>query len=221
MAPGKLRKFQENRSFPHLLEYTDFDESGQKPTAGTWDQRFGNDHSIILELACGRGDFAIGLAHRHPDRNFVGVDIKGARLWHGARRVLDEELENVQFLRIYIEHLADYFAADEVAEIWITFPDPFLKSRDARKRLTSPRFLSLYRRVLKPGGTVHLKTDSPELYEYTLSTLRDEPVTITQQVDDIYREIPDDPLLTLQTTYEKRHLEEGRVIRYLSFEFVE
>ncbi|MEX2585498.1 MAG: tRNA (guanosine(46)-N7)-methyltransferase TrmB, partial [Balneolaceae bacterium] len=174
---------------------------------------------ITLELACGRGDLAIALAKRYPDRNFIGVDIKGARLWNGARRVLDEGLENVQFLRIYIEHLADYFASEEVAEIWITFPDPFLKSRDARKRLTSPRFLSLYRRVLKPGGIVHLKTDSRELFEYTLSIFEEEPVSICRVVRDIYREAPGDPFLALQTTYEKRHLEDGRVIRYLTFQF--
>lgn len=219
MAPGKLQKFQENRSFSHLLEYTDFDEPGSKRPAGTWRKRFGNDRPITLELACGRGDLAIALAQTHHNRNFIGVDIKGARLWHGARRVLEEGLENVQFLRIYIEHLADYFAPEEVAEIWITFPDPFLKSRDARKRLTSPRFLNLYRRVLRPEGTVHLKTDSPELFEYTLSILEEEPVSITQQVGDIYREAPRDPLLTIRTTYEKRHLREGRVIRYLSFQF--
>jgi len=219
MAPGKEQKFQENRTFDHLIEYSDLQSGEIESAAGRWNQIFGNDQPVIVELACGRGDYAIGLARRFPERNFIGVDIKGARLWYGARRALDEEIDNVHFLRIYIQQLEEWFNPGEIDEIWITFPDPFPKPRDERRRLTSPRFLAIYRRLLAPGGSIHLKTDANALFDYTCELIQREGLSVQTEIRDLYRTPPEDPLLALQTTYEKRFLQEGRSIHYLKFGF--
>lgn len=215
---NKLQRYREVSEMEIVLEYTDFEDPSAVKPKGEWHQAiFGNDHPIVLELACGKGDYALHLARRGPELNVVGVDIKGARIWKGACRALEEGLEHVRFLRIFIDHLDEYFDKGEVEEIWITFPDPYLKDKKESKRLTSPRFLELYRKVLAPGGVIHLKTDSLPLYEYTLETIRDQKCELLDRVDDIYKERPNDPILTNQTYYEKMHLKEGKTIRYVRF----
>lgn len=216
MATGKLRKYRDNRDSPIVFEHTEFGEA-LKPPRGEWHRIFGNDRPVVLELACGRGEYALALARLYPDRNFVGVDIKGARIWAGAHRAGREGLENVRFLRIFIEHLDDYFNFREVSEIWITFPDPYPKKRHAKKRLTSTRFLDLYRRVLSPDGAVHLKTDSEKLYLYTIETVLQYGGKIERRIDAISERDREDPVINIRTRFEESHLKEGRTIRYLRF----
>jgi tRNA (guanine-N7-)-methyltransferase len=215
---NKRKRIADIRRFPNVLEYTDFDETS--PPKGAWKSGiFKNTNPITLELACGKGEYTINLARKFPERNFIGIDIKGPRIWQGAKTALDEPLENVRFIRMFIDHLERYFANEEVNEIWIIFPDPYIRKK-ARisKRLTSPKFLNIYRKLLKPGGIIHLKTDSDILYSYTLETIEQENCRIVQQADDVYRDMPVDELLTIQTYYEKMHLKEGRTIRYVSFQ---
>ncbi len=160
MAQKKLFRFAQLKTFSNVLE-------NPSDIKGTWNTFFKNDNPIILELACGRGEYTIGLAKLHPENNYIGIDIKGNRMYIGAKEALEKNLSNAAFLRTQIEKLPDYFAAAEVSEIWITFPDPQLRLSKAKKRLTHPRFLRLYQQVLKSGGLIHLKTDSPDLYQFT------------------------------------------------------
>jgi len=185
---------------------------------GKWQcEHFQNNFLITLELGCGKGEYTLELAQRFPRRNFIGIDIKGDRLWRGAKTALELNLKNVAFLRIDIYNLTDYFAPHEVAEIWITFPDPYPKRRDARKRLTAPNYLDIYRQVLKTEGEIHLKTDSDCLFQYTQAILKTEHAIVQENVTDLYHSPVQNELLTIQTTYEKRHLEAGRTIKYLRF----
>lgn len=215
---SKTRRISEVAQFENVLEYTDF-EKRVKP-AGVWNQQiFENSHPITLELACGKGEYTLELARRFPDRNFIGVDIKGPRLWKGAKTALKEHLDNVRFLRIFIDHLDEYFGTDEVNEIWIPFPDPYIRKKSKRsKRLTSPKFLDIYRKVLKPGGLIHLKTDSPILYQFTLDTIREQGCILKENIFDIYQNEQTNELLNIQTFYEKKHLEEGKTIYYIAFQ---
>lgn len=215
---NKIRRIAEVAEFENALEYTDFE--GLPKPAGLWrDTIFNNDRPITLELACGKGEYTLGLARKFPLRNVVGIDIKGPRIWRGAKTALRENLDNVRFLRIFIDHLSDYFGPDEVDEIWIPFPDPYIRKKSKRsKRLTSPKFLNIYRKLLKPGGVIHLKTDSPILYRFTLETLHDEGCTLLEQVDDVYKNQPANELLQIQTFYEKKHLAEGKKIYYIAFQ---
>lgn len=221
---NKLQKFAELLQFSNVYEHFDLDSDtllgpGGSPArlAGRWQEVvFGNDHPITLELACGRGEYSLELARRYPASNFLGVDIKGARIWKGARTALQQALPNVAFLRARIEHLRRFFAAGEVDEIWITFPDPFLKKSKANRRLTSARFLDTYRHILKPGGRVHLKTDNELLYHFTLNTARDHPkARLVCAEGDIYARHLLWPDLDIKTYYERRHLAEGRAIKYI------
>ena len=168
MGHHKLQRFAENLTFPNLFQ-VGFDQLEKEGFAlrGRWREQFGNDNPITLELGCGKGDYTIALARIHPERNYIGVDIKGARLWRGAKTSNEEQMKNVAFIRTRIELIDRFFAEGEVSEIWITFCDPQLKKPN--KRLTSPRFLDTYRRFLAPGSIMHLKTDSQELYDYTLN----------------------------------------------------
>jgi len=217
MAKNKLQKFEDVDRFSNVFEYTDFEDGNPKPY-GTWRKEvFKNEQPIVLELACGKGEYTVNLARMHPDKNFIGIDKKGWRLWKGAKQALEEPLPNVHFMRIYIDHLAEYFEKGEVDEIWITFPDPYLRDSKASKRLTSPKFLDIYRKVVKPGAIVHLKTDSENLYNFTLETIDQEGCEIVERVDNVYDERPDDPVLSIKTFYEKMHLEENKIIHYISF----
>lgn len=223
---NKLQKFAELLSFPHVIENFDArdpqllgKDGAPVERRGQWrTAQFGNQNLLTLELACGRGEYSLGLARMYPKRNFIGVDIKGARIWKGASIALEEGLENVAFLRTRIEQIELFFAAGEVNEIWITFPDPFLKDKKENRRLTAPGFLDRYRYLLPKGGLVHLKTDSPELFAYSVEVCEQDPqVTILYQNEDIYQEALVLPELELKTYYEHMHLRDGKTIKYLQF----
>ncbi len=223
---NKLQKFAEVLSFPNVFENFDASnpslagENGEPvELRGKWaEAHFKNNNPITLELACGKGDYAIGLAQSFPERNFIGVDIKGARIWRGAKTALELGLPNVAFLRTRIEQIALFFEEKEVDEIWITFPDPFLRNSKSNRRLTSPMFLKHYRKILKPGGFVHLKTDDPTLFDFTLEVLQEEKdVRIVYQDHDIYAKPLPMPELEIKTFYEKQHLAIGRTIKYVRF----
>lgn len=210
MGQKKLQRFEEIRSFPNVLIYPE-------NISGQWMHHFGNNHAVTLELACGKGEYTIGLSKLFPHKNFIGVDIKGNRIWKGAKAALDEKLTNVAFLRIQIDKLDQYFDRGEVEEIWITFPDPFLRASRAKKRLTHSRFLHIYQRVLIPKGKINLKTDSPELYAFTKEMIEENHCRLLKDISDVYARQTDE-LLHIQTFYEKQHLQKGRIIRYLQFE---
>ncbi|WP_069130143.1 tRNA (guanosine(46)-N7)-methyltransferase TrmB [Rhodohalobacter halophilus] len=217
MAKNKLQKFEDVDRFSNVFEYTDFEDGTPKPK-GTWHKEiFKNNNPIVLELACGKGEYTVNLARKNPDKNYIGIDKKGWRLWKGAKKALEEPLPNVHFMRIYIDHLADYFEKGEVDEIWITFPDPYLRDSKSSKRLTSPKFLDIYRKVAKPGTIIHLKTDSVPLFRFTLETIEAEGCEIVDRVDNVYAERPEDPVLSIKTFYEKMHLEENKTIQYVAF----
>ncbi len=223
---NKLLKFAEIQSFPNVYEnpYTAEPQllgmHGESvDLKGKWSkEHFKNDNPLTLELACGGGEYTVELARRFPDRNFIGVDVKGARIWKGSKIALTEKIDNAAFLRTRIEQIALFFAPGEVDEIWITFPDPFLKESKANRRLTSPQFIAEYRKILKKGGIVHLKTDDPTLYDFTVETLQnDEGCTILYHDDNIYaKELPI-PELDIHTYYEEQHLAIGRLIKYVRF----
>lgn len=216
MGQKKLIRFEEIRSFPNVLIYQQEPAPGAEIRPIDWESHFGNARPLTLELACGKGDYTLGLARLFPGENFVGVDIKGNRIWKGARIALDERLENVAFLRAPIDQLDRLLKPGSVQQIWITFPDPFLRKSKAKKRLTHLRFLHVYRRVLVPGGKISLKTDSAELYDYTREVLAECGCEIIRDIPDVYREAPD-VVLGIRTFYEQMHLQNGRTIRYLQF----
>lgn len=216
MAKNKLRKFEDVARFPNVFEYTDFKDV-PKPKGRWHDEIFKNSNPIVLELACGKAEYTINLAKKFPGKNFIGIDKKGWRIWDGAKKALENSLSNTHFMRIFIDHLEEYFAEGEVDEIWIIFPDPFLRGSRESNRLTSPKFLKIYKNILRPGAAIHLKTDSDQLYNYTLDVIDSENCQIIEKVDDVYQERPDDDILTIQTFYEKMHLKEGKTIRYVSF----
>lgn len=211
MARRKLKHFDEMKAMPHVFEPTLAWQKGEKMNLkGTWGSR------VILELACGGGDYTVGLAQRFPDCTVVGVDIKGSRMWWGAKKASDLKLPNAKFLRTQIENLADFFADGEVDEIWITFPNPHPTEGNAKRRLTSRRFLEIYKRLLKPGGRVHLKTDDAGLYEFTLETLPLEGFVVECAFEDVYGTADVEPTLTeVQTQYEKKYLKVGKKIKYV------
>ena len=223
---NKLQKFAEVLSFPNVFENFNAKDrilvgkDGEQVdySSGWNDFYFKNNNPIILELACGRGEYSLELARRNPDINYIGVDIKGARIWKGAKIALEENLHNICFLRTRIEHISDFFKPEEVDQIWITFPDPFLKKSKSNRRLTSPLFLERYRNILKNNGIIHLKTDSPELYEFTLEVIsKDRNCNIIYKNSDIYSKQLDFSSLNIKTFYERSHLEKGRKIKYIRF----
>jgi tRNA (guanine-N7-)-methyltransferase len=224
---NKLQKFAEVLSFPNVYENFDAKNPGLagkdgEPVElrGEWAKKhFGNENPITLELACGKGEYALGLAERFPERNFIGVDIKGARIWRGAKYALENDLKNVAFLRTRIEQLPLFFEKDEVDEIWITFADPFLKSGKENRRLTAAPFLDRYKKMLKPEGLIHLKTDDPTLYEFTLETLAgQEDYALLYHDDDIYSKPLPMTELEIKTFYERQHLSVGKAIKYARFQ---
>ncbi|GAA5521582.1 tRNA (guanosine(46)-N7)-methyltransferase TrmB [Aliifodinibius salicampi] len=218
MGRSKLERFSDIERFKNVFEYTDYQDSSSEKPKGRWKQEvFKNEKPITLELACGKGEYTLFLSKQFPEINVVGVDIKGARIWKGARQALQEQRSNVHFLRIYIDHLDEYFGTDEVDDIWITFPDPYLKGSDRNKRLTSPKFLKIYQQFLRPGGSVRLKTDNNQLFSYTCRVLERNNCEVIKSVENIYQECPDDELLTHKTYFERKHLMKGRAISYLQF----
>lgn len=221
---NKLKRFADVATFPNVFELSGGEpflvsnrEGEARDMKGKWaDEYFNNDHPLILELACGKGEYTLALASRDPDHNFIGVDIKGARIWKGARKGLEDKIVNAAFLRTRIEFIEHYFAPGEVESIWITFPDPF--AGKPNRRLTSPPFLERYRKFLTPGGIVHLKTDSELLYEYTLEVLQTDPrCKIIYNHPDIYSGPLYDPILEQKTYYELKHLADGKKITYIKF----
>jgi len=216
MAKHKLARFAENETFGNLFQHTNYDTLQLPfPLKGKWrEDYFHNNHPIVLELGCGKGEYTIAMARRDSEKNFIGVDRKGARLWRGCKDALEGKLENVAFLRISIDNIGYYFAPGEVDEIWVTFPDPQPKSE--RRRLVSPRFVEFYRQILpQDGGILHLKTDSRLLYDYLRETSVEEHWPVIEDVEDVYAGGADALLTEVQTFYEKRWLSEGKEISYL------
>ena len=210
MAQKKLERFAAIKTFSNVLEYpTDM--------KGKWHSFFKNNNPVILELACGRGEYTVGLSQLHPQQNFIGVDVKGNRMFIGAKKCLAENLTNAGFLRTQIEKLPVYFDNGEVDEIWITFPDPQLRISKAKKRLTHPRFLRLYQQILKTGGFIHLKTDSPDLYRFTKTVAELYDLIIVEESDNVYHEASVKQELKIKTHYESLDIAQSKKIHYLKF----
>jgi len=215
MPKIKEKRMEEVRTFENTFDWHDYNSKSPFPK-GSWNADIlKNENPIVLELACGKGEYSTGLGKLYPDKNFVGFDLKGNRLWVGAQRALDQELENVRFFRAYIDHLDQFFEKEEVSDIWIIFPDPQLKKD--RKKLTSPKFLKLYRPLLKSGATINLKTDSQELYEFTKEVIEEQNLQLLRDIKDVHKECQEDPELSIKTYYEKMHLEKGKLIKFISF----
>jgi len=210
MGQKKLKRFAEIATFRNVLEHP-------QNMKGRWAQQFGNTLPITLELACGKGEYAVGLASLYTNRNFIGIDLKGNRIWVGAKRALESSLNNVAFLRVQIDLLADYFAPMEVSEIWITFPDPQLRLSRAKKRLTHPKFLRIYQRILQPGGLIHLKTDSPDLYQFTKKVIEMYGLILQVDYDDVYSVESLSEELQIKTHYEGLDIAASNRIHYLCF----
>jgi tRNA (guanine-N7-)-methyltransferase len=211
MAQKKLVRFAELETFSNVLQYPE-----EMP--GAWCRFFDNKNPIVLELACGKGEYTLGLAQLYPNKNFLGVDQKGNRIWVGAKKALQHNQKNVGFLRIQIDRITEFFGPAEVDEIWITFPDPQLRISKSKKRLTHPKFLRLYYQVLRPGGRIHLKTDSPDLYHFTRKVIDMYGCTLLQDIDDVYGQ-PGGiaPELHIKTYYESLDIAKSNRIHYLCF----
>ena len=217
MGKGKLAKFADMALYPHVFEYP-YSVVDDVPfdMKGNWNRDFfKNDNPIVLELGCGRGEYTVGLARRYADKNFIGVDIKGARMWTGATEALNEGLKNAAFLRTNIEIIDRFFAPGEVSEIWLTFSDPQMKK--ATKRLTSTYFMERYRRFLVPGGVIHLKTDSNFMFTYTKYMIEANRLPVEFITDDLYHSGMDDDILSIRTYYEQQWLDRGLNIKYIKF----
>jgi tRNA (guanine-N7-)-methyltransferase len=211
MGQKKLVRFEEIKTFPNVLEYP-------QNMKGKWSDFFGNANPVVLELACGKGEYAVGLGEMYPQVNFIGVDIKGNRIWRGAKTAIEKELRNVAFLRTEIDKITEYFSPGEVSGIWITFPDPQLRTSKAKKRLTHPKFLRLYQQILSKGGAVNLKTDSPALYKFTKTVTDLYELTVLQDSDDVYHSDNRSKELEIKTHYEKLDIAGSNKVHYLKFE---
>ncbi|GGK67764.1 tRNA (guanosine(46)-N7)-methyltransferase TrmB [Rufibacter glacialis] len=215
MGRGKLEKFAVNATRRNVVEPG---KELYEQLKGRWNSDFfQNSHPIILEVGCGKGEYTIGMAERYPEKNFVGIDIKGNRIWKGSTMAEEAGLQNVGFLRIFIENLDQHFGEQEVDEIWITFPDPRPRKRDIKRRLTSPRFLEMYERILKPGGKLHLKTDSASLFEYSVEVLTERNVNNFLHTWDLYSSDLQEHTMGIYTTFEKTYLEQEVPIKYLQY----
>lgn len=217
MGKNKLAKFAAMANFENVIQVSpDQLYNRDHDLKGFWGEKyFRNNHPLILELGCGKGEYTVALAEKYPGNNYIGIDIKGARMYTGARLALQKPLRNVAFLRTHIENTVSFFSRDEVDEIWLTFPDPQMKK--LQKRLTSGLMLQKYSTFLKPGGIIHLKTDSQFLYSYTLALVKLNQLSIVNHTDDLYASGRPDDILGIQTFYEKQWLERGIKIKYLSF----
>lgn len=218
MGKNKLAKFANMEEYPHVFQYP-FSVLQEKGFGmkGKWNEQFfKNDRPIVLELGCGKGEYTVGLAKLFPDKNFIGVDIKGARMWTGAKQSLEEGLSNVAFLRTHIEMLESFFASSEISEIWITFPDPQMTK--VNKRMTSTRFMKLYRKFLKPEGVIHLKTDSNFMFTYTSAMVDANKLPVLFRNDDLYSSDLEDKILAIKTYYEQQWIARGLTIKYIKFE---
>ena len=217
MAKKKLERFAEMETFEHVFHaHYEIIKDSDFEMKGKWSSFFGNDNPIIVELGCGKGEYTVGLAEKYPENNYIGIDVKGARIWRGAKETLSKGLKNVAFVRTRIDFITKIFAENEISEIWVTFPDPQKDKR--RKRLTSPMFLERYKTILKPGGFVNLKTDSRVMYLYTNNLAKTNGYKMLIDTDDLYntKGISDD--LEIRTFYEQMFLDEGKNITYIKFE---
>ena len=225
MAKRKLQRFAENETFNHFFQPGWEELSAGFSLRGNWNSRFfKNSNPVIIEMGCGKGEYTVDLSSKYPQRNFIGIDKKGARMWRGAKISNEDSRANVAFVRIRAENIAKVFGPAEIDEIWITFPEPQPNSPRHSKRFTSPQFIERYRQVLKPGGIIHLKTDNDMFYEYTLEVIREYGHTLLYNNPDLYA-TPDDPevkdVIDVQTHYEKIWLEQGLTIKYLRFRLSE
>jgi tRNA (guanine-N7-)-methyltransferase len=210
MGQKKLQRFAELNTMQNVLQFP-------KDIAGHWNDHFKNNNPITLELACGKGEYALGLGKFYPNKNFIGIDLKGNRIWVGAKKALQENLTNVAFLRTQIDQVAAYFGKNEVAEIWITFPDPQLRLSKAKKRLTHPKFLRLYQQFLAPGGLIHLKTDSPDLYQFTKLVIELYGCLLHKDMDDVFKQENISEELKIKTHYESLDIAGSNRIHYVCF----
>jgi tRNA (guanine-N7-)-methyltransferase len=215
MGKDKLRRFAEIETFDNVLQL----DAG-KPYKGEWSKTFfKNDNPVVLELACGKGEYTVNLAVLFPEKNFIGIDYKGNRIWRGAKTAIEDGVNNVAFIRMQIETLTEFFAPGEVDEIWITFPDPQPQLSREKKRLTSSRFLNMYIEVLKPGGCVNLKTDNDGFYTYTAEKIKELNLKEHINTSDLYHSEYADEVLSIKTYYEKKYLKDNKNINYLKFSF--
>jgi tRNA (guanine-N7-)-methyltransferase len=210
MGQKKLIRFAEIETFPNVLQYP-------QHIKGNWYEFFKNNNPITLELACGKGEYAVGLGRQHPQRNFIGIDVKGNRMWVGAKTALQENLNNIAFLRTQIDRINEYFEKDEVNEIWITFPDPQLRQSKHKKRLTHPKYLRFYQQLLKSDGLIHLKTDSPVLYYFTKKVIELYHLTLHADYENLYEEQNLSDQLKIKTHYEGLDIARSSRIHYLCF----
>ncbi len=217
-SKNKLKRFNENKTFDNVVEPTREEVVSGFKHQGKWHKFFGNNNPIVLELGCGKGEYTVALAQRNPEINYIGIDIKGARFWRGAKTATEENMTNVAFIRTQIE-LVDYiFAENEVSEIWITFPDPQIKYKRTKHRMTGNAFLKRYYKVLNEEGIMHLKTDSEFMHGYTLGLLHGQGHEVLYANHDVYRqEGAPDEVMQVQTYYESQYLEKGKAITYTKF----
>lgn len=219
-SKNKLRRFKENENFPNVVQPSREEVTEEHfKYKGSWNSSFfKKNQPIVLELGCGKGEYTVSLAKQYPEKNFLGIDIKGARFWRGAKTALEEDLDNVGFLRSQIELVNLLFGQHEVDEIWITFPDPQIKYKRTKHRMTNPEFLEKYRKVLKPGGVLHLKTDSEFMHGYTLGLLHGQGHEVLYANHDVYKNsYSPEEVVGIQTFYEKQYLEKGKPITYIRF----
>ena len=218
-SKNKLKRFKENETFKNVLQPTREEiVDGLFPNKGKWNQFFGNDNPIVLELGCGKGEYTVAMAQQNGEKNFIGIDIKGARFWRGAKTAIEEGIDNAAFLRTQIELIDLLFAQGEVSEIWITFPDPQIKYKRTKHRLTNSHFLEKYRKILKEDGTVNLKTDSEFMHGYTLGLLHGSGLEVMYANHDVYKNAGSPKeVLEIQTFYEKQYLEKGKPITFIRF----
>ena len=215
MGKDKLRKFAEVATFKNVVQL----EAG-KDYQGAWAKKFfGNDNPVVLELACGKGEYTVNLAKMFPNINFIGVDYKGNRIWRGAKTALEEGINNVGFLRIQIETILEHFAENEIDQIWITFPDPQPQDSREKKRLTNPRFLEKYKQILKDQGIMHLKTDNDGFYAYTLEQIDLLNLPKHKETADLYHSDLVDEVLSIKTYYERKYLADNKNINYVQWQF--
>ena len=215
MGKDKLRRFAEISTFPNVLQ---LDEG--LPLKGNWSkEHFKNTNPLVIELACGKGEYTVNLAQLFPEKNFIGIDYKGNRIWRGAKTALEENIENVAFLRIQIENILNYFDEGEISEMWITFPDPQPQLSREKKRLTFPGFLEKYKKILKTGGILHLKTDNDGLHDYTFEKINQLGLIVHTKTEDLYNSEFVDDVLSIKTYYEKKYLATDKNINYLKFSF--
>lgn len=215
MGKDKLKRFAEVNTFSNVLQL----DAG-KPFKGQWNTSFfTNGNPVVLELACGKGEYTVNLARLFPGKNFIGIDYKGNRIWRGAKTALEDGVNNVAFLRIQIESVLEYFETGEVDELWITFPDPQPQVSREKKRLTSPRFLDKYKVILKSGGFINLKTDNDDFHAYTAEKVLEAGLKLHIKTEDLYHSAYADEVLSIKTYYEKKYLKENKNINYLKFSF--